>query len=176
MADPSATDQINVNKRTQSRGRSGPFVVAGMIAIAVFAALFAWWWNYERGSRALKFYGPDAATLIRTAAKVEVTAGARGDWIDVSKSPGLLNARTSLLNDASYRWEVETIFPPLDSPAVRFSDARRSVTIRFCFPAGSIHTSSTDRAMALNGKTAKGWQKYIQRQLDGASDKTRGTD
>src|SRR4051794_22769570 len=79
----------------------GHFVVLGMLAVALVAATFAWWWNFQRGRKALEFYGPETATLIRTAPKVELSRD--GEPLrDISKAKGLLNARTSLLGDASY--------------------------------------------------------------------------
>ena len=62
----------------------------------------------------LEFYGPEAATLIRTAPKVEILRSPPDDNLDLSHVPGLLNARTSLLSDASYDWVAPTT--PIESP------------------------------------------------------------
>src|SRR5436309_633792 len=103
----------------------GPFVVLSMIAIAVVAAAFTWWWNFQRGQKALEFYGPTAATLIRTAPRVELSRD--GEPLrDISKAKGLVNARTSLLDDASYEWiSTDQLVRPDFS--LRFTDADRSV-------------------------------------------------
>jgi hypothetical protein len=69
----------------------GYLVVLAMFALALIAATFAWYVNFNRGRRTLEFFGPEAATLIRTAPKVELILGPDGN-IDVSKVPGLLNA------------------------------------------------------------------------------------
>ena len=90
----------------------GKLAVLTMFAVALAAATFAWWWNYNRGKRALEFYGPQAAQLIRTAPQVEIlfvgpprpadAGSAAVDLvpggrivvrkIDISKAPGLIHA------------------------------------------------------------------------------------
>src|SRR6478609_5030981 len=110
------------NERGESVGSRGSVAVLAMIGLALVAAMFAWWWNYERGHQALKFYGADAATLIRTAPTVELFVSAPAQersesgtepasaaptrQIDISHAPGLIHARTSLLDDASYDWKT----------------------------------------------------------------------
>src|SRR4051812_13324226 len=109
-------------ERGESVGSRGWIAVLTMVGLALAAATFAWWWNYERGHRALAFYGADAATLIRTAPTVELfvsapleTRPAGGEashetgatrQLDISHAPGLIHARTSLLDDASYDWDA----------------------------------------------------------------------
>jgi len=51
---------------------TGKLAVLAMIAVALLAATFAWWWNFNRGRKTLAFFGPQAARLIRTAPKVEI--------------------------------------------------------------------------------------------------------
>ena len=141
-----------------------------MFAIAALAAAFAWWWNYNRGRKALEFYGPAAATLIRTAPKVELLAPGAEQPIDISHAPGLINARTSLLNDASYLWTTKTVEPAPQSPAVRFSDGDNAVVVSFYFPQQEIRTSSTGRIASLTTKTAHGWKQYLSRYIEIAED------
>src|SRR5262245_46257806 len=104
----------------------GKLAVLTMFALALAAAAFAWWWNYSRGQRALGFYGPRAANLVRTAPKVELLVLGTGDSdpveslpesgpvariIDISRAPGLVHARTALLDDASYDWDDSVVAP-----------------------------------------------------------------
>jgi hypothetical protein len=144
---------------------SGQVAVLGMLALAVLAAGFAWSWNFNRGRKALEFYGPEAATLIRTAPKVEIVVTQSGNAIDISQAPGLINARSSLLSDASYRWDLKAEEPPPDAPAVRFSNHNKSVIVRFAFPAHGMWTSSTNRVVMLAPKTANGWKTYLERYV-----------
>src|SRR5437870_2908986 len=83
---------------------SGQALVLAMFGLAVLAATFAWWWNYNRGRQSLEFFGAEGATLIRTAPQVEYLRSEPESSINISKAPGLLNARASLLSDASYEW------------------------------------------------------------------------
>jgi hypothetical protein len=138
----------------------GHFVVIAMLAIALAAAGFAWWWNLQRGRRALEFYGPEAATLIRTAPNVELLR--EGEPVrDISKAKGLLNARTSLLGDASYHWASEGQFAKSDA-TLRFSDGERSVLVSFDFENRTI--SANYKTAVLSQKTADGWRSYLERQ------------
>lgn len=140
---------------------TGKAAVLAMIAVALALATFAWWWNFNRGRHALEFYGAKGATLVRTAPRVTLLVD-KGE-IDISQVPGLLNARASLLSDASYRWR-ETIAPngrPVY--AVRFSNARDFVTVEFDFTAQSASASSTGKSAKLAKKTSAGWQQFIER-------------
>jgi hypothetical protein len=158
------TDSQDSPVLAQSAG-AGQRTVLAIMAVAVLAASFAWWWNFNRGRRALEFYGPEAATLIRTAPKVEILRAEPEGDIDISKAAGLINARASLLSDASYDWNRE---PPLqESPlfSVRFSRGQKSVVVIFDFENRTVRNSATQRIAALKPKTADGWRDYLQRQL-----------
>src|SRR5262245_39105325 len=119
--------------RAQAPTGTGKTAVLAMLAVGVFAAVFAWWWNYNRGRMALEFFGAEAATLIRTAPNVEILRPDPESDIDISKAPGLINARASLLSDASYDWKASA--PAQQSPlfSVRFSRGENSVVVTFDF-------------------------------------------
>jgi hypothetical protein len=142
----------------------GKFAVLFIFALALALASFAWWWNYNRGRQVLAFYGPEAAQLIRTAPKVEILNSEPTGNIDISKAHGLLNARASLLGDASYEWAATepSFFTP--RAAVRFSQDDRSVTIFFDFDNRSIQVSPNGLKATLTKKTAEGWKTYLERQ------------
>lgn len=140
--------------------QQGHFIVIVMFVVAFAAAAFAWWWNFQRGRRALEFYGPEAATLIRTAPKVELLRD--GEPVrDISKAKGLLNARTSLLSDASFERNHASEFAKSDA-TLRFSDGQRSVLVSFEFENRTI--SANCKTARLNPKTADGWRRYLERQ------------
>ena len=155
------------SRRKQASAGAGQRTVLAIMAVAVLAAGFAWWWNFNRGRRSLELYGPEAATLIRTAPKVEILRSAPDAAIDISKAPGLLNARTSLLSDASYDWS--TTQPPQQSPlfSVRFSRGGKSVVVTFDFENQTINNSATEQTVTMNPKTADGWRKYLARIVEG---------
>jgi hypothetical protein len=148
------------------KSASGQFVVVTIFAIALVAATFAWWWNYYRGDQALEFFGAEGAKLIRTAPQVEYLRSFPDTPVDISHSPGLLNARTSLLSDASYEWSAAEAV--LQSPqfSVRFSRGRSHVVVTFDFENRTIRSSSTGRSATLIPKTADGWREYLARQIE----------
>jgi hypothetical protein len=141
----------------------GSMAVLAMFILALTAAAFAWYINFHRGRRTLEFFGPEAAQLIRTAPKVELLRDQEA-VIDISKARGLLNARTSLLNDASYDWSKKTINEPQD--AVRFSRDEQSVTIFFDFGHGSLQISPGNQIIKLSRKTSDGWRDYVNRHVN----------
>ena len=148
---------------------SGSRAVMGMFVVAVAAAAFAWWWNYHRGIKALELYGPEGALLVRTAPVVEFLQPSPVEPKDISKAPGLINARASLLSDASYDWAATDVRQESPLFSVRFRSVRigsgeRSVVVTFDFENRTVHASTTERTAKLAKKTADGWQNYLARQ------------
>src|SRR5262245_3348969 len=151
----------------------GKLAVLSMFALAVVAATFAWWWNYRRGERCLEFYGSEAATLIRTAKVVEiieVDPAARATImrrIDISRAPGVLNARAALLDDASFEWSSTP--PPAPSAPqgrlrlVRFAEGDREVLLRFDGARRSLEILPVAKAAVLDQKTSDGWRQFLER-------------
>jgi hypothetical protein len=137
-----------------------------MIGLAVLAAAFAWWWNFNRGRKALEFFGPEAATLIRTAPKVEILRPEPESNIDISRAPGLLNARAALLSDASFDWPASSATQESPRFSVQFSRGDRSVVVTFDFENRTITNSATHRTTTLKPKTAQGWRTYLARQTN----------
>jgi len=152
----------------QASASTGRAAVLAMIVAAVLAAGFSWWWNFNRGRKALDFYGSEAATLIRTAPRVEILRPEPETDVDISKAPGLLNARASLLSDASYEWGAAGISQESPLFSVRFSRGEPSVVVTFDFENRTVRHSNSQRIVALKPKTAEGWQSYLARQLNGA--------
>jgi hypothetical protein len=150
-------------KRRNSR-HSGSRAVLGIFAVAVLMTAFAWWWNFNRGKQALDFYGPEGALLIRTAPVVEFLQPSPEGTIDISKAPGLINARASLLSDASYDWTASDVRQESPLFSVRFRRSEQSIVVTFDFENRTVHASTTNRTARLVKKTADGWQGYLARQ------------
>ncbi len=159
------TDSQDSQARQTPAG-AGQRTVLTMIGVAVLAASFAWWWNFNRGRQALEFYGSEAATLIRTAPNVEILRPEPERDIDISKAPGLINARASLLSDASYDWSAAA--PTQQSPlfSVRFSRGEKSAIVTFDFENQTISNAATQRTVTIKPKTADGWRKYLARMIE----------
>jgi hypothetical protein len=143
----------------------GQLVVGAMLLIALLMATVAWVVNYNRGKRALDFYGPEGAILLRKAPIVEYLRfepdGAGP--IDLSKAPGLINARASLLSDASYDWSATDAVQESPLFSVRFRRGEQSLVVTFDFENRTLHASTTKRTAKLNKKTSDGWQSYLAR-------------
>jgi len=163
---------------------SGRLVVLAMVGLAIAAAIFAWWWNFERGQRALALYGPQTATLIRKARTVEIfvppsakdrsSPGSNGEaarpttrQIDISRAPGLLNARTSLLDDASYAWKKDaTQSSAGDYVLIRFVDDNDQAMLRIDFESGAVSLIPEGGQATLIKKTTEGWRSFIARCVE----------
>ena len=153
--------------KSELHGR-GQAVVVAMLAIAVLAALFAWGWNYSRGRRALEFYGSEGAVLVRTAPVVEFLRPEPEPAIDLSRAPGLINARASLLSDASYDWSAQDLRQQSPLFSVRFRRGEQAIVITFDFENRTIHASTTQKTARLDHKTSTGWQSYLARHTASA--------
>ena len=93
----------------------GTWLVAGILAMAIGLASFAVWFQWTQTKRCLAFFGPDIATAIQTAPRVEAwKLSPTGDAgrvlavsrVDVSKAPGLVHLRHGLVEDSNYAWSA----------------------------------------------------------------------
>jgi hypothetical protein len=141
----------------------GQFVVGAMLLIALLMATCAWVVNYGRGNHALDFYGPEGAILLRKAPIVEYLRPQPDGPIDISKAPGLINARAALLSDAGYDWTATDVVQESPLFSVRFRREEQSLVITFDFENRTLHASTTQRTARLNKKTSDGWQSYLSR-------------
>jgi hypothetical protein len=169
----------------------GKLAVLTMFAVALAAATFAWWWNYSRGQKCLAFYGADAALLVRTAKDVELIELAPdsvkpedvavdrlvvGDRTylfhritTISQAKGLIHARASIVDDASFRWNAS----PGDCAgevlyAIRFTndDTSARATLAFDFASKRLWHVETRRSAELIPKVAQGWESFLKRQAE----------
>lgn len=167
---------------------SGKLVVLSIFAIALLMAAFAWWWNRQQGRQALEFWGKDSALAIRDGQKVELLRlrpknGRLLDMKDpvivetkdISGAQGLIHARHSLLQDASFDWSAKPaglshFETKKDAFAVRFTRQEVATTIVFIdLPSGWIFHSESGREIILNPKTRSGWQLFISRHFPEAA-------
>lgn len=115
---------------------SGKWVILGILAVAFVAAGGSWIFRYNATHRAVEFWGPQAARLIRDASRVDifrlrteeagsVPATARiplksdrtlygYDQHIISKAHGLAHLRNALVEDRSFEWPAEA--PSSDPP------------------------------------------------------------
>jgi hypothetical protein len=97
---------------------SGNLVIVGIVVVAVCAAAISWWFRYNATHRAAKFWGPEAATIIRDAPLVTIYhPGNFNDpneaaikkkiaatELDISNAHGLTHLRNALLEDHNFDW------------------------------------------------------------------------
>lgn len=172
----------------------GKLAVLTMLGLALAAAAFAWWWNVTSKKESLAFYGPAAARLIGKARTVELIevepakfddsrecyiAGADNFALlsrhDVSRAPGLIHARTALLDDASYEWPArpllleegrrESVASRSTFFLVRFADESSETILAFDTTARLLTRADTGATVRLNEKIAAGWQQFAARHL-----------
>lgn len=106
------------SKRPSAPAISGKLVIVGIVVVALCAAAISWWFRYNATHRAGKFWGPEAATIIRDAPSVNIYhAGNFGapdeaaikkkvtaTELDISNAHGLTHLRNALLEDHNFDW------------------------------------------------------------------------
>jgi hypothetical protein len=176
----------NSDRNEATSAGNGKLAVLAMITVALAAASFAWWWNFNRGRKTLEFFGPQTARLIRTAPKVEILViggpesssgpGSTDDKvlignvlfsvyrrIDISKAPGLIHARTSLLADSNYSEKPPTSKSLSYIEIVRFADDDGEAFIAITEPDGFVLDVQQGTIKRLIQKTADGWRQFLAR-------------
>lgn len=95
-------------------GRTGVWLVLGIVLLAAGLAVFAVWFQWGQTRRCLQFFGAAGARRIQTAERVELwLLTAEGDTIrvrerlDVSRAPGLVHLRRGLIEDVNYTWTAQ---------------------------------------------------------------------
>ncbi len=126
--------------------------------------------EYQRPARARAFWGTHAQTL-RFAEKITAFQVQQPEEVrDLSGSPGLLNARTSLLVDESFDWSV-----PLESLetakaswqyAITFHHESDTVTLWFDSQSDRMAVEQTGQVITLRPKTANGWKRWLAERVD----------
>jgi hypothetical protein len=149
----------------------GKIAIVAMLGLAVAAAGYAWYQNYQRSVRARAFWGAQAAT-IRFAKNVEAFRVVAGDdrvsVTDIGNAPGLLNARTSLMSDDAFDWSVDSFKPEPSGDwrlGVRFVHNDDVVTLLFSDQSDLMLVSERGQAVKLDSKTAAGWRSYLKKAL-----------
>ena len=164
----------------------GKFVVLSIFGVALAMASFALWWNWGLGKRSLEFWGTEGGLAIRDAKKVEILKlkspsklnlddlGTRSkdafsldvqETKDVTGEHGLVHARHSLLEDASFQWDqkVVTMIGPNWNYAVRFQHESKESIVMLDLNSGVIGSWEENRSIPLSPKTAAGWKQFISR-------------
>jgi hypothetical protein len=149
----------------------GKLVIVSMVVVALVAAAFAWWHQYQRGARVLAIWGPEHAGRIRLAGDCELwqlephsadsprdlgdglTIG--GKWWTISRrvsvhgAPGFIHARQALIQDASHDWSTSRPDPPPRwTYALCFRDASGQTVV--AFDAQAAHACLADQPQTIS--------------------------
>jgi hypothetical protein len=109
-------DQAESKQSTS--GLSGKLLIIGILTIAFLAAGTSWWFRYNATRSVVKFWGPEAATIIRDAPVVTiyhagnfqdpntptVVTKLQATELDISNAHGLTHLRNALLEDHNFDW------------------------------------------------------------------------
>lgn len=172
----------------------GKLVVAAILAVALGLAVFAWYWRWQQGHRAAAFWGAEVSQLIRGARRTELLVlepadaeagqpvqaaepadaasslsidGARyriASTLDLSNSPGLIHARHSLTEDASFIWNPSSAeCEPRWTHALRLSENDQAATLAFDFECNRIYLVEQDKSISVLLRITEGFQRIVQR-------------
>ena len=177
----------------------GKIVIVLIVGVAVAMAGYTCWHHYRKGYQALRFWGQQAATLIRHAPQVELfqLAGDRqgddevfigkeapesvlriGDQDilvlqrdDISTMRGLVHARHTLIVDRNFKWPQSVTDPATNWDfALRFSDQQQQVTLVFSLQQRVVRSLDHDRQLNMNEAIDR-IAEFFELQLDLQADK-----
>jgi hypothetical protein len=159
---------------------SGKLLILVILAAALGAAGLAWWHQYQQGRRALTYWGPEGAALIRTAPRVELLnlsleplPQSSGERVfdrfvtrrqDISKARGLVHARQALISDASFEWGEPASSDPNWTLALHFSDGGREIVVAFDLSRRMAQSTRNDTPVQVGSTLAAGLQAFIAEQ------------
>ena len=187
--DEHGASAMQVLKADADRGQSGSsipgtWLVAGILAMAIGLASFAVWFQWTQTKRCLAFFGPDIATAIQTAPRVEAwrlsPTGDAGRVLavsraDVSKAPGLVHLRHGLVEDSNYVWSaVDAGRRPTESwdVALAFFDtdaSRPTAVLAFDLEVDGVVTVVGQPGSVSLGRLGPGLKKWMTATLTEAA-------
>jgi hypothetical protein len=163
---------------------SGNQLILGMMLVALLMASFAWWYRYNQGQRVLSHWGREPSMMMRYAPTLElwklqpagesssetIQIGDRKleivERLDITKVPGIVHARQSLVEDASFDWQAsgDIVCQPSWPWAFSFVDQDRRTTVAFDFDCDMAQLLGSDRRQVLVKKVTEGLELIISEQ------------
>lgn len=163
----------------------GSLAIVVIFGVAVCAAAFAVWYQFDQQRRSLEFWGNDTATIIRHTRHVEVLRfskiddktkdsilidGARFAIVSsrqIDAMAGLVHVRHALISDASYEWEnASRDSDPKWEFGFRFTRDNFSVVIAVDSSCDKICFVGKNRTLAVAEKIAKGLKQFFNRAFE----------
>jgi hypothetical protein len=161
----------------------GKLTIIAILVVALAAATFAWWWRATSQRRIREFWGQTAQQTISFAKRVEAFKLPNADadskplrerieqlppeaFVDITHAPGLIHAKHSLLEEASFEWEAP---PPSQAKenwnyGVRFQNGTETVTVLFDFEQRRLAYVEAEKFLTLIEKTSRDWRDYLDRR------------
>lgn len=176
-------------------GISGKVVIVSILSVALLSAAVSWLFRYSATHGAVKFWGPEAATIIRDAPVVTVyraenfqdpaTAAVmkqiKGTDFEISNAHGLTHLRNALLEDHNFDWSTVDNVPSQTSSkwGLMFADpkAGKSTTIWLSddFQKVSRENDATMRSVTVDPIMAKGLREmFAEFSAQAAKQSTHG--
>jgi len=159
---------------------SGKLVIIGILTVALASAGISWWFRYSATHRAVRFWGSNAAQLIRDAPTVELYEAARlpdsaykeglsksyldvADGRDISHAPGLVHLRNALLEDQSFDWPPNNDYRPTNWGWILvFRGTEPNEVAALFFTRDWLYTDSLDHDEMLSTEPiASGLEKFV---------------
>ena len=161
----------------------GKLTIIAILIVALTTACFAWWWRATSQQRIREFWGPSALQAINFARQVEAFKLAKVDgtqmtlservqqvppdeFVDISQAPGLIHAKHSLVEEASFDWESppDSIRDRNWSYGVRFHNGAEVVTVLFDFERRALAHVEANKSLTMIEKTSNDWKGYLDRR------------
>jgi hypothetical protein len=164
----------------------GAILVVLLLGTGLVAAVAAVWNQYRQTHRALAFWGTTDAGLINSAPTVVLInwtgkgaaegepadGDGRDKRLDISRVPGLIHFRHSLLEDRSFEWDIELPRRSVQiwDYAVQFSDGESMLVVRFNLRQRLVADNAIiPRIAVLTERTAQGLEQFFTEQLERAA-------
>jgi hypothetical protein len=112
----------------------GKWVAGTIVAVALMAAMAAWWHTYLQGQRVLTLWGPEAARRIRLASECELWVLASTDPVDSTAPAKPLDSAELVIGDR--RWRIVRRVPV--EQAAGFVHTRQALVVDHSFRWDSV--------------------------------------
>ena len=170
----------------------GKYAILAVVILGLAGAVGGWWYRSNLQRRAIALWGRETAEFLQQAPRVELlrlealtenddrdandllSAGesrlAVAERFDVSRAPGLIHLRHSLINDKSFSWSASLDDCRPSWPyALRFSRDGRSATLLLDFDCRQALLAERNARASIE-PMAKGVETFVKAQLEAASD------
>jgi len=165
----------------------GKLTIVFIFLLAFSAGTGAVWWQYNQQRRAMRFWGTDAAMLIRHAPMVEILKLRAVDETEKSETPlvvvndlrlsvaatkdisdlrGLVHARYALIEDASFDWDTsQKDCVESWQYGFRFSENENVATVLLDFECNRVYFAEQNCDATLTKQIMDGMRKYTAGQM-----------